>query len=124
MAQAQLTVKVLAHYLPEQSNPEQDEYLFAYDVTIFNSGQVAAQLISRSWIITDGRQQVKEVHGPGVVGVQPLIQPGETFTYSSFCPLPTPVGSMRGAYQCVTQDGTEFEAPIAEFVLAAPHVLH
>jgi ApaG protein len=93
-------------------------------VRITNNGQYAAQLISRHWIITDGRQQTQEVRGLGVVGQQPLLAPGETFEYTSGCPLPTPVGTMRGTYHCVGENGVPFEVPIAEFVLAMPRTLH
>ncbi|MCS7101463.1 MAG: Co2+/Mg2+ efflux protein ApaG [Burkholderiaceae bacterium] len=124
MAKYEFSVSAVPHYLPEQSAPEANRYVFAYTVTIRNTGEVAAQLISRHWIITDGEGRVQEVRGPGVVGEQPLLQPGEAFQYTSGCPLPTPVGSMRGSYQCVAADGTEFEAPIPEFVLSVPRALH
>jgi ApaG protein len=124
MPKYQFSVSAVPHYLAEQSAPEADRYVFAYTVTIRNTGEVAAQLLSRHWIITDGEGRVHEVRGAGVVGEQPVLQPGEAFEYTSGCPLATPVGSMRGSYQCVAADGTEFEAPIPEFVLSVPRSLH
>ena len=119
-----ISVSVNTTYLAEQSDPAADRYVFAYTITISNTGTVSAQLISRHWIITDGNNAVEEVRGAGVVGEQPVLQPGEAFEYTSGCPLPTPVGSMRGSYQCVADDGTAFEAPIPEFVLSTPRTLH
>jgi ApaG protein len=101
-----------------------NEALFAYTVTIRNTGAVAAQLVSRHWIITDGDGNVHEVRGLGVVGEQPVLAPGEAFEYTSACPLSTPLGTMRGSYQCVAADGTRFDAPIPEFVLSVPRTLH
>lgn len=124
MAKCEFSVSVVPQFLPEQSNPDEDEYVFAYTVTIRNTGEVAAQLVSRHWIITDAEGQVEEVRGAGVVGEQPVLQPGQAFQYTSGCPLPTPVGSMRGSYQCVAEDGTRFEAAIPEFVLSMPRTLH
>ena len=89
-----------------------------------NSGDTTAQLVSRHWIITDANQHVEEVRGPGVVGEQPRLAPGEAFEYTSGCPLPTPFGSMRGSYQCVADDGTSFDVPIPEFLLSVPRTLH
>ena len=111
-------------YLADQSDPENDRYLFAYTITIVNVGDVAAQLVSRHWIITDGNNEVQEVRGLGVVGKQPLLKPGESFQYTSGSSLTTPIGTMKGAYQMVAEDGTHFEAEIPEFVLAMPRVLH
>lgn len=119
-----LTVAVEPRYVPEQSNPGEQEYVFAYTVRITNTGEHPAQVISRHWIITDGNQRVREVRGLGVVGQQPLLAPGETFEYTSGCPLPTPVGTMRGSYHCVGENGIPFEVPIAEFLLAMPRTLH
>lgn len=99
-------------------------FVFAYTISIRNIGSVAAQLISRHWIITDGNGTVQEVRGLGVIGNQPLLKPGESFEYTSGCALSTPVGTMRGSYQMTAEDGTRFEAPIAEFTLAMPRVLH
>ncbi|HUL64147.1 MAG TPA: Co2+/Mg2+ efflux protein ApaG [Burkholderiaceae bacterium] len=124
MHKYEFTVNAIPYYLAEQSAPDEDQYVFAYKVTIRNTGDVAGQLISRHWIITDGDGQVQEVRGEGVVGKQPKLEPGESFEYTSGCPLPTPVGSMRGSYQCVAADGTEFEVPIPEFVLSMPNRLH
>jgi ApaG protein len=124
MAKYEFTVTVSPRFLPEQSDPDNDKYLFAYTIRIVNSGQTTAQLMSRHWIITDANQHVEEVRGPGVVGEQPRLAPGEAFEYTSGCPLPTPFGSMRGSYQCVAEDGTPFEVPIQEFLLSVPRTLH
>lgn len=124
MAKYEFTVTVLPRFLTEQSDPDNDKYLFAYTIRIVNSGQTTAQLISRHWVITDANQHVEEVRGPGVVGEQPRLAPGEAFEYTSGCPLPTPFGSMRGSYQCVAEDGTAFEVPIPEFLLSVPRTLH
>jgi ApaG protein len=120
----QFSVSVRPQFVPEHSRPDEDKFLFAYTVTIRNTGDVAAQLISRHWIITDANNKVEEVQGLGVVGEQPTLQPGEAFEYTSGCPIATPVGSMRGSYQCVAADGTRFEAPIPEFLLSMPRTLH
>lgn len=124
MAKYEFTVTVSPRFLPEQSDPDNERYLFAYTIRIVNSGQATAQLMSRHWIITDANQHVEEVRGPGVVGEQPRLAPGEAFEYTSGCPLPTPFGSMRGSYQCVAEDGTTFDVPIAEFLLSVPRTLH
>jgi ApaG protein len=124
MQKYEFTVSAIPHDLANQSAPDEDHYVFAYTVTIRNTGAVAGQLMSRHWIITDGDGQVHEVRGEGVVGKQPVIQPGESFEYTSACPLSTPVGSMKGNYQCVATDGTRFEASIPEFVLSMPSTLH
>ena len=124
MARYQFSIQVQPQYLEEQSEPEQGRYLFAYTVTIRNTGEVAAQLVSRHWIITDAGGQIEEVRGPGVVGEQPVLKPGQSFRYTSGCPLSTPVGSMHGSYQCIAEDGTAFEATIPEFVLSVPRTLH
>jgi ApaG protein len=124
MAKYEFSVNVRPQYLVEHSNPDEEKYVFAYTVTIRNTGEHTAQLISRHWIITDGNNAIEEVRGAGVVGEQPVLKPGEAFEYTSGCPLPTPVGSMRGSYQCVADDGTAFEAPIPEFVLSTPRTLH
>lgn len=119
-----IEVRPIPHFIAEQSNPAADHYVFAYTITIRNLGEVAAQLISRHWIITDGNNAVQEVRGQGVVGQQPLLKPGETYEYTSGCALPTPIGTMKGSYQMVGEDGTRFEADIPEFVLAVPSKLH
>ncbi|HLO63820.1 MAG TPA: Co2+/Mg2+ efflux protein ApaG [Azonexus sp.] len=111
-------------FIPDQSDPENDRYIFAYTIAIRNIGEVPAQLISRHWIITDANNEVQEVRGLGVVGKQPLLQPGESFEYTSGSSLTTPIGTMKGAYQMVAEDGTHFEAEIPEFVLAIPRALH
>ncbi|PIV72492.1 MAG: Co2+/Mg2+ efflux protein ApaG, partial [Rhodocyclales bacterium CG17_big_fil_post_rev_8_21_14_2_50_68_7] len=103
-----IEILTVPEYLEDQSDPQAGRYVFAYTITIRNTGTVAAQLISRHWIITDAQGQVQEVRGLGVVGQQPLLQPGERFEYSSGCALPTPVGTMRGSYQMVAEDGTPF----------------
>lgn len=111
-------------FIPEQSDPENDRYIFAYTITITNTGQIAAQLVSRHWIITDAHNAIQEVRGLGVVGQQPLLQPGESYEYTSGSSLTTPIGTMKGTYQMVAEDGTHFEAEIPEFVLATPRALH
>ncbi len=119
-----MSVTVVPRYLPEQSDPAQQHYVFAYTVRITNTGSLPAQLISRHWIITDGAQRTDEVRGLGVVGQQPLLPPGESFEYTSGCPLSTPVGTMKGTYHCVGENGVPFEVEIPEFVLAMPRTLH
>ena len=119
-----IQVAAKAFYLEEQSNPEQDRYVFAYTITLENTGTVAAQLISRHWLITDGNSNVQEVRGLGVIGEQPLIRPGEKYEYTSGCQLDTPVGVMRGTYQMMAEDGTAFEAEIPAFTLSIPRILH
>lgn len=123
-AEHRIRVDVETSYLDEQSDPRQSRYVFAYTITIRNTGTIAAQLISRHWLITDANEEVQEVRGLGVVGHQPLLQPGESFEYTSGASLNTPVGTMRGSYQMVAEDGTPFEAEIPEFTLALPRVLH
>ena len=119
MPKYQFSCEVLPRYLPEQSAPEQDVYGFAYTVTITNTGDVAAQLISRHWVISDANGHTEEVKGLGVVGHQPLLKPGESFQYSSGSRLRTPTGTMHGSYFFVAEDGERFEASIAMFVLDA-----
>jgi ApaG protein len=120
----QIAVSAIPQFIAEQSDPATERYVFAYTITIENVGTVPAQLISRHWIITDGNSRVQEVRGLGVVGQQPLLSPGETFEYTSGCQLDTPVGTMRGTFQMTADDGTQFEAIIAEFTLSIPRVLH
>lgn len=119
-------IRVTAHttYLPEQSDAAQGRYVFAYTITITNKGTVAAQLVSRHWVITDADDKVQEVRGLGVIGEQPYLRPGESFEYTSGAAIATPVGTMRGSYQMVAEDGTQFDAPIPPFTLAMPRVLH
>lgn len=111
-------------FIPEQSDPDNNRYIFAYTITITNAGEIPAQLVSRHWIITDGNNEVQEVRGLGVIGKQPLLQPGESFEYTSGSSLTTPIGTMKGTYQMVAEDGTHFDAEIPEFVLASPRSLH
>lgn len=120
----QFEVSVKTRYLAEQSDPEDERFSFAYTVTITNTGSVPAQLISRHWIIQDEQGRTVEVKGLGVVGHQPLLRPGESFEYTSGSQIATPIGSMHGSYFFVAEDGHRFEAPIAEFALAAPRTLH
>jgi ApaG protein len=124
MAKYEFTVTASPKYLAEQSDPEANQFVFAYTITVHNTGETTARLMSRHWVITDAEGKVEEVKGDGVVGEQPILQPGEAFRYTSGCPLETPVGSMRGTYHCVAEDGTHFDAAIPEFVLAMPRVLH
>jgi len=119
-----VAVSSQTQYVPEQSDEENSRFVFAYTITIRNEGSVAAQLVSRHWIITDGRNQVQEVRGLGVVGAQPLIRPGESYEYTSGAAITTPVGTMKGRYQMVAEDGTHFDAQIPEFTLSMPRVLH
>lgn len=120
----EIAVKVQTTYLPEQSDEALDRYVFAYTIVIINMGTVPAQLISRHWIIADGSGGVQEVRGLGVVGEQPLLKPGDSFEYTSGTAISTPVGSMKGSYQMVAEDGLRFDAPIPEFILSVPRVLH
>ena len=120
----QIAVSTEPQFIAEQSDFAIERYVFAYTITIENVGTVPAQLISRHWIITDGNSRVQEVRGLGVVGQQPLLNPGEKFEYTSGCQLDTPVGTMRGTFQMTADDGTQFEAVIAEFTLSIPRVLH
>jgi len=112
-----IKIEVRAKYLDSHSDPKANHFVFAYHVLITNRGKSSAQLISRHWIIMNGRGEESEVKGPGVIGQQPRLAPGECFEYTSFCPLSTPVGSMRGSYQMVWEDGTAFHAKIPEFEL-------
>ena len=119
-----IRVQVKAVFLPDQSAPRQNEYRFAYHITISNVGSEPAKLISRHWIITDAEGDVQEVRGPGVVGEQPLLPPGASFEYTSYCPLKTNVGTMHGTYQMVRPNGESFDARIAPFTLAVPNALN
>ncbi len=120
----EISVSTQTQYLADQSDEGAGRFVFAYTITIRNTGRVAAQLISRHWYITDADSQVQEVRGLGVVGEQPLIKPGESFEYTSGTAIATQVGTMRGAYQMVAEDGTRFDASIPEFTLSVPRVLH
>jgi ApaG protein len=126
MADNKYEVKVSARtaFVPEQSDLSSGRYVFAYTITIQNTGTVPAQLISRHWIITDSNNQVQEVKGMGVIGEQPRLKPNESFEYTSGTAIATPVGTMRGSYQMVAEDGTKFDATIPEFTLSMPRVLH
>ena len=119
-----IRIQVKGTYLSDQSSPRDNHYLFAYHVRISNVGADTAQLVSREWIITSAEGEVERVKGPGVVGEQPVLSPGSSFEYTSYCPLKTPVGSMQGSYQMVTAGGEKFDAQITPFTLAAPHALH
>ncbi len=115
-----IQVSVKSFHIPERSRPDQNYYFFAYQVTISNLGSETAQLVSRKWIITDAEGHVETVEGPGVVGEQPVLKPGDSFQYTSFCPLQTAVGSMHGTYRMITEDEDQFDAEIAPFSLAVP----
>ena len=120
----EITVSSRVRFVPDQSDPAQGRYVFAYTMTITNTGSVTAQLVSRHWIITDANEHVQEVKGEGVVGEQPVLRPNESFEYTSGAAIATPVGTMRGSYQMVAEDGVRFDAPIPEFTLSMPRVLH
>lgn len=124
MEQHQLQVSVKVQYLAQESNPDNGQFAFAYTITIRNIGQLPSQLIARHWLITDGEGDVQEVKGLGVVGQQPLLRPGEQFEYTSWATLPTPMGTMRGEFFCVTDDAQFFQTPIPEFALVMPRTLH
>ena len=119
-----IAVSAVTQYLADQSDENAGRFVFAYTITIRNPGNVTAQLISRHWIITDAQGLVQEVSGLGVVGAQPVLRPGESYEYTSGTSISTSVGTMRGTYQMVAEDGTRFEAPIPEFTLSVPRVLH
>ena len=116
-----IRVAVAPSYLEDQSDPEEDQFLWSYTVTIENNGSEAVQLLARYWHITDAEGHVQEVHGPGVVGDQPVIAPGQSFQYTSGCPLPTASGHMVGRYQMKSASGEAFEAEIPPFLLESPH---
>lgn len=120
----EVEVTVRAAFLPEQSQPESAVYVFGYQIRITNRGPLDVQLVSRHWQITDGHGHVEEVRGLGVVGEQPELAPGASYEYSSFCPLPTPTGSMEGSYLMVRSDGSQFLAPIPQFYLIEPNSLN
>ena len=119
-----IRVTVNSEYVPERSDPENELFFFSYHVQISNEGSETAQLISRHWVITDANGKIEEVRGPGVVGEQPTLDPGESYRYSSACPLKTPTGSMHGSYQMKLNTGGHFDAEIAEFQLAPHYTLH
>ena len=124
MARPEFTCTVSVRPLPDQSDPAQQVHAYAYTITIRNSGDVAAQLIARQWQITDHRGHVEQVRGLGVVGHQPLLQPGEAFEYTSWAQIATPQGSMHGCFYCITEDAHWFEAPVPEFALVDSAALH
>jgi ApaG protein len=117
-------VRVTAQYVPSHSAPRENHFFFAYQVRIRNEGQEPVQLISRHWVITDGAAHVEHVRGPGVVGAQPRLLPGQEHQYTSCCPLPTPSGSMHGTYRMLKDDGTQFDAEVGTFSLFAPQLLN
>ena len=119
-----IRIEVRSTYIPERSSPNEEEFFFTYHVRISNVGHETAQLVSREWTITNAEGEVERVKGPGVVGQQPVLQPGGSFEYSSYCPLRTSVGSMHGTYQMVTDKGDQFDAVIAPFTLAVPNALN
>jgi ApaG protein len=120
-----IRVQVRSQYVPERSDPDEDKYFFAYHIRIRNEGEQTVQLVNRAWTITDGRGEVQEVRGPGVVGEQPVLEPGEEFEYTSACPLDTPLGTMEGRYEMVVPDGGErFDVRIGLFSLQNPQALN
>ena len=120
----EITVVPKATLLADQSDPGKSQFVFSYTITITNTGDIAAQLVSRHWIITDAEHKVQEVKGLGVVGQQPLLKPGESFEYTSGVSIATAVGTMRGSYQMRAEDGRTFDAPIPPFTLSVPRTLH
>jgi len=120
----QIEIDVKTAYVAEQSEPARNQYVFAYTITVTNRSDAVAQLISRHWIITDAEDKVQEVKGLGVVGRQPLLAPGESFEYTSGATLATSMGTMRGSYHMVSEDGSAFEVPIPPFTLSVPRILH
>ncbi|MGY6216207.1 Co2+/Mg2+ efflux protein ApaG [Methylolobus aquaticus] len=119
-----IQIEAVSRYLESQSAPEAGRYVFSYTITIVNNGSVPAKLLSRHWVITDSDGKVQEVRGDGVVGEQPHLVPGQSFRYTSAAMIETPLGTMQGEYQMVSDDGQHFDAEIAPFVLAIPRVLH
>jgi len=119
-----IKVRVQSTYVEEQSSPENEQYVFAYTITIENIGTIPAKLLTRHWIITDSNGKIREVRGDGVVGEQPYLRPGEAFRYTSAAMIETPVGSMHGSYQMMADDGVAFDAPIVAFGLSIPNLLH
>jgi ApaG protein len=117
-------VTVTSEYAPEKSQPSKNEWFFLYTITIANEGAETVQLLTRHWIITDGTGHVEEVRGPGVVGKQPILRPGESFEYTSGCPLSTPFGVMEGTYQMIAENGERFDAKVAPFTLSGPYTVH
>jgi ApaG protein len=120
----QISISVKTDYVEDQSSPEEEQYVFAYTITIANTGTVPAKLLTRHWVITDANGHVEEVRGPGVVGEHPHLAPGEAFRYTSAAVLETPVGTMQGSYQMLGDDGVAFDTPIPPFRLAVPQIFH
>lgn len=119
-----IRIQVKSAYLPDRSSPRESSYLFMYHIRISNVGSETAQLVSREWVITNADGEVERVKGPGVVGEKPVLSPGGSFEYTSYSQLKTPVGSMHGVYQMVTDKGEQFDAVIAPFTLAVPNSLN
>jgi ApaG protein len=119
-----IRVSVLSEYAADRSRPNNQQWFFLYTITIANESTVTVQLLSRHWIITNGDGDVQEVRGPGVVNQQPVLAPGQSFTYTSGCPLQTPYGTMKGSYRMAAADGEQFDVAIAEFTLSAPYTVH
>ena len=119
-----INIGVSTRFLEAESDTDSGRYVFAYTITIKNTGKIGARLISRHWIITDSNEKIQEVRGDGVVGEQPYLNPGDSFCYTSGTLIETPVGTMRGSYQMIAEDGNTFDTEISEFTLAAPRVLH
>lgn len=117
-------MRVVSEYAPERSQPSKNEWFFLYTITVSNESTETVQLLTRHWIITDGTGHVEEVRGPGVVGKQPILRPGESFEYTSGCPLTTPFGMMQGTYQMITESGDRFDVAIAPFTLSEPYTVH
>lgn len=117
-------VRVEARYSPEHSDPRRSEWFFLYTITLTNEGADTCQLLTRHWVIENATGKVEEVHGPGVVGEQPVLEPGDSFEYTSGCPLDTPFGTMEGTYQMIREDGSTFDAEIARFTLREPTAVH
>ena len=126
MLKSEYAIEVLVEtdYIQEQSLPEKNRYIFAYTVTITNTGSMSAKLLRRHWIITDANNKIQEVHGDGVIGEQPHLKPGQSFQYTSGAMLETPVGCMEGTYDMIADDELEFDAAIPVFSLSTPHTLH
>lgn len=121
---ANVDVKVQVTFKPEESDTTHNHWVFGYKITLHNTGTAAARLLTRHWIVTDGDERVQEIHGEGVVGRQPYLRPDERFEYHSRVAIETPIGSMRGSFQMITDGGEQFDAPVAPFTLAPPNSLH
>ncbi|MDE2080700.1 MAG: Co2+/Mg2+ efflux protein ApaG [Burkholderiales bacterium] len=124
MVKPEFSCEVSVQYLPEQSQPPEGPYAFAYTVSIRNTGNITAQLVGRHWVVTDADGQVEEVRGLAVVGHQPLLKPGDHFEYTSWTRIATPHGQMRGTFFCMTEEARPFDAPVPEFQLVFPGLLH